>query len=93
MASLIYPARQSSGASGRTRSRHLHTSFPAIDQERQGGLAPSASTACGDRSELRARFYQPEAGSAQDDYWAGRVCHDVLAHRAKEHACEATVAA
>lgn len=34
-----------------------------------------------------------QAGSAQDDHRAGRVCDDVLAHRAKQHACEAPVSA
>ena len=36
---------------------------------------------------------QPRAGSAQDDHRAGRVRHDVVAHRAKQHAYEAPVAA
>jgi hypothetical protein len=30
-----------------------------------------------------------EAGSAQNDHRAGRMCHNVLAHRAKQHAGEA----
>jgi hypothetical protein len=34
-----------------------------------------------------------QAGSAQDDHRAGRVRDDVLAHRAKQHACEAPMAA
>ena len=84
--------------------RRRYTRF-STDHERQGGLASSVSTACvlqnGDarnsqsspgRSELRTHINQRQAGSAQDDYWAGRVRDDVLAYRTQQHAGKAPVA-